>query len=203
MLTVQNSITAPNSRFPRVAYRSILTGCAAFLLAVVAARTACGTPVFNTNNKDSNIYTFGSPVESGEIRRDNIGSESSAVNERFAFRAGTVNVKTGGYIHLGPASDIPNYGNWVGANGDYATLNICGGTFWADAGSSSADGAGLVRLGVNDINTSYTGGRIGIATINLSSGLLRAYVLRCGASLYGSNGGCSSTAEMNMSGGKA
>ena len=204
MLTVQNSITAQNSRFPRVAYRSILTGCAAALLAVVAAQAARGAVAFNTNNDSdtAKTYTFGSPVLSGEVETANIGSESSAVNGRFAFRAGTVNVKEGGYIHLGPVTGSgtePNYGNWVGANGDSATLNICGGTFWADKGSSSADGAGLVRLGVNNI----ANGRTGTGRINLSSGLLRAYVLKCGASEYNLDTGRTTPAEMNMSGGTA
>ena len=203
MLTAQSSITAQNSCFSRGggAYRSILTGCAAALLAVVAAQAARGAVAFNTNNDSdtAKTYTFGSPVLSGEIQNDNIGSESSAENGRFAFRAGTVNVKEGGYIHLGPDSANPTYGNWVGANGDSATLNICGGTFWADKGSSSADGAGIVRLGVNNI----ANGRTGTGRINLSSGLLRAYVLKCGASEYNTNKGCSSPVEMNMSGGTA
>ena len=204
MLTAQISITTQNSCFSRGgAYRSILTGCAAFLLVAVAAQSAHGAAVFETWNDTytSKIYTFGSPVESGEIQKDNIGSESSATEGRFAFRAGTVNVKTGGYIRIGPVTvsgTEADYGNWIGAGGDSATLNICGGTFWADEGSSSRNGAGLVRLGVNNIS-----GRTGIAKITLSSGLLRAYVLRCGASDYLANTGCSSPAEMNMSGGTA
>lgn len=200
MLTVQNSITAQNLCFSREgAYRNILTGCAAFLLAAVAAQAARGAALFETWGPDSRIFTFGSSVESGETRKDNIGSESSAENGRFAFRSGTVNVKTGGYIHVGPDSDNPTWANWVGAGGNSATLNICGGTFWADKGSSTDAGAGLVRLGVNNIS----GGLTGVARINLSDGLLRAYVLKCGASEYNANTGRSSPAEMNMSGGTA
>lgn len=201
MLIVKNSLTAQSTRLFREggAYRGVLTGCAAFLLAAVAAQSAHGGALFETYAENSQIYTFGSPVESGETRKDNIVNESSAKNGRFAFRSGTVNVKTGGYIHLGPDSDNPAWGNWVGAGGNSATLNICGGTFWADKGDSSASGAGLVRLGVNNID----GGKTGVATINLSSGLLRAYVLRCGASEYNADIGRSSPVEMNMSGGTA
>ena len=89
-------LTAQSSRFlgEGRAYRGVLTGCAAALLAVAAARTACGAAVFETNNGNTGIYTFGSPVESGETAKANIGSASSAENGRFAFRAGTVNLKS-------------------------------------------------------------------------------------------------------------
>lgn len=193
-------LVAQNSHFHKVgAYRGILTGCAAALFAVLAAHTACGGEVFHTENGDTKIYTFGSPVLSGENQRNNLGSESSATSGIFGFRSGTVNVKEGGYIHLGPDSASPLWGDWVGANGNSATLNVCGGTFWVDKGSSTADGAGLLRLGVNDAQT----GRTGIARINLSSGLLRVYVLRCGASVYNGPTGASYPVEMNMSGGTA
>lgn len=200
MLTVKNPLTVQSTRLFREggAYRGVLTGCAAFLLAAVAAQSAHGAARFETQAGNSTIYTFGSPLLNGETQMGNIG-ESSAVNGRFAFRSGTVNVKTGGYIHLGPDSDNPAWGNWVGAGGNSATLNICGGTFWADKGASSASGAGLVRLGVNDI----AAGKTGVAKINLISGLLQAYVLRCGASEYNADTGRSSPAEMNMSGGTA
>ena len=176
--------------------------------AVGFAQTAKAATVFETQNDDANVYTFGSPVESGETAKDNIGSAAAYADGRFAFRSGTVNVKEGGYVRMTgyeAGNSQQKYGNWLGANGDSATLNINGGVFWAcigpaNANTSTQSGRGRVRIGVNDAS----GGRTGVARLNLVSGELRIdNVLMCGASRYDYDEAKKSPAEMNMSGGTA
>ena len=173
--------------------------------AVGFAQTAKAAAVFETQNGDTGVYTFGSPVESGETAKDNVDNSG-----RFAFRAGTVNVKEGGIVRIAGYDDGTSknrepraYGNWVGANGYSATLNVCGGTFWVytnGVDTSTYSGVGRLRIGVN--NTA--GGRTGVARLNLMSGILRVdHVLMCGGSNYKDSSAKSTPAEMNMSGGTA
>ena len=152
------------------------------------AQTAKSATVFETANDHTGVYTFGSPVESGETGKANIGSAAAYEAGRFAFRSGTVNIKEGGYVHMvgyETGSDKrTSWGNWLGANGCSATLNIEGGVFWACNGAASANttsepGRGRLRMGVN--NT--VNGRTGVARLNLSSGTLQIdNVLMCGGS---------------------
>lgn len=147
----------------------------------MVAMPSWATTAFETQNDDANTYTFGSPVESGETAKSNIGSASSANGNRFAFRSGIVNVKEGGYVRVsGYDSKYPAYGNWCGCNGNSATLNVMGGTFWIDKGGGSQAGQGRLRIGVN----SAADGRTGVARVNVSAGLFRVdNILMCGASI--------------------
>ena len=172
--------------------------------AVVASAAAIGLvqsasagTAFETASGDTAVYTFGSPVESGEIAKANIG-ESSVNSNRFAFRSGTVNVKAGGYVRVNgyDTSGNASFANWVGAGADAATLNIDGGTFWIDIGGASNEGAGVLRTGVN--------GGANDATINLNSGVLRVDKnLYIGATLYNSPAACAKNGVVNISGGTA
>jgi hypothetical protein len=175
-------------------------------IAMVAMPSWAATPVFQTQNDTdtAKIYTFGTPVESGETAQSNIGSTSGANNNRFAFRTGTVNVKAGGYVRVsGYDSSNKAYANWCGCNGDSATLNVMGGTFWVDKGSynlSTYPGVGRLRIGVN----SAVNGRTGVARVNVSAGLFRVdNILMCGASIYNANTSQNAPVEMNISGGTA
>lgn len=189
--------------------------CVAAIVGFVVGfvQTAKAATVFETANGHTGVYTFGSPVESGETGKPNIGSATDYETGRFAFRSGTVNIKEGGYVHMVGYEAIPNtgkdnqthWGNWLGANGYSATLNIDGGVFWACNGAANADttaepGRGRLRIGVNDT----AGGRTGVARLNLISGTLRIdNVLMCGGSYYKNDSAKSTPAEMNMSGGTA
>ena len=170
-------------------------------IAMVAMPSFAATPVFETKDDDANTYTFGSPVESGETAQSNIGSASSANGNRFAFRSGIVNVKEGGYVRVsGYDSTNKTYGNWCGCNGNSATLNVMGGTFWIDKGNGSQAGQGRLRIGVN----SASNGRTGVARVNVSAGLFRVdNILMCGASIYNANTSQNAPAEMTISGGTA
>ena len=180
--------------------KKLLTMIGAAAIAMVAMPSWAAT-VFETQNDDANTYTFGSPVESGETAKSNIGSTSGANNNRFAFRSGIVNVKEGGYVRVsGYDSKYPAYGNWCGCNGNSATLNVMGGTFWIDKGGGSQAGQGRLRIGVN----SAADGRTGVARVNVSAGLFRVdNILMCGASIYGANTSQNAPAEMTISGGTA
>ncbi len=176
--------------------------------AVGFAQTAKAAAVFETMMDDTNVYAFGSPVESGEIAKGNIGSVEVYEDGRFAFRTGTVNVRDGGYIRMTgyeAGSDQQKWGNWLGANGGSATLNINGGVFWAcigpaNANTSTQSGRGRLHIGVNDA----AGGSTGVARLNLISGELRIEnVLMCGGSQYNADNAKRYPAEMNMSGGTA
>ena len=147
----------------------------------MVAMPSWAATAFETQNDDANTYTFGSPVESGETAKSNIGSASSANGNRFAFRSGIVNVKEGGYVRVsGYDSKYPAYGNWCGCNGNSATLNVMGGTFWIDKGGGSQAGQGRLRIGVN----SAADGRTGVARVNVFAGLFRVdNILMCGASI--------------------
>ncbi len=187
----------------------------AFVAAIVGfavgiSQTANAEAVFETMMDDTNVYTFGSPVGSGEIAKANIGSAEEYAVGRFAFRSGTVNVKEGGYARMiGDDTNVQNdqvkWGNWLGANGCSATLNINGGVFWACNGAANANttsepGRGRLRIGVNDA----LAGRTGVARLNLISGELRIdNVLMCGGSQYNADNAKRYPAEMNMSGGTA
>ena len=173
--------------------------------AVVASAAAIGLVqsamagiAFETQNNDTAIYTFGSPVESGEIAKANIG-ETSVNSNRFAFRSGTVNVKAGGYIRVNgydSGSDARKFGNWVGAGDNVATLNIDGGTFWIDIGGASNEGAGVLRTGVN--------GGANDATINLNGGVFRVDKhLYIGGTTYNSTVAGAKNGVVNISGGTA
>ena len=190
--------------------KKLLMMIGAAAIAMVAMPSWAANPVFETKNDidTAKIYTFGSPVESGETRKSNIGSASSADNNRFAFRAGTVNVKAGGYVRVSGYDSHSQwgneaYGNWCGCNGDAATLNVMGGTFWVDKGSydlSTYPGVGRLRIGVNDAAS----GRTGVARVNVSAGLFRVdNILMCGASIYNANTSQNAPVEMNISGGTA
>ena len=183
--------------------RACVTAIVGFVVGFV--QTAMAGAEFETQNGDTVVYTFGSPVESGETAHDNIDNSG-----RFAFRSGTVNVKEGGIVRIAGYDDGTSknrepraYANWVGANGYSATLNICGGTFWVytnGVDASTYTGVGRLRIGVN--NTA--GGRTGVARLNLMSGVLRIdHVLMCGGSNYKDSSAKSTPAEMNMSGGTA
>ena len=157
-----------------------------------------------TANKDV-VYAFGSAL-SGETQKDNIGSESCS-SGRFAFRAGTVNVRTGGYLRFDgydegkSATGAQVQGNWIGANSDPATLNIDGGTFWVDVNGKTNAGAGLLRVGVN--GSSYSDGTPA-ATLNLNSGYLRVDKVLCiGGTIYYGYAACRKDAVVNISGGTA
>ena len=92
------------------------------------------------------------------------------------------------------------YGNWCGCNGNSATLNVMGGTFWIDKGNGSQAGQGRLRIGVNDASA----GRTGVARVNVSAGLFRVdNILMCGASIYNANTSKNAPVEMTISGGTA
>ena len=161
--------------------------------------------VFETTTANKSVvYAFGSALSS-ETQKDNIGSESSCSSGRFAFRAGTVNVRTGGYLHFDgydeskSATGAQVHGNWIGANSDPATLNIDGGTFWVDVNGKTNDGAGLLRVGVNGSSDGTPA-----ATLNLKSGYLRVDKVLCiGGTIYCGYAACRKDAVVNISGGTA
>lgn len=172
------------------------------VVAACAIRSANAAIAFETKNENRNTYTFGTPVDvdNGETKMDNIGSEAEANPGRFTFRAGTVNIKEGGYVRvssIGDTKDEKAYGNWIGNAGNPATLNISGGTFWAERVGDTT-GSGFIRIGVSD-----KGSNTGTARINLSSGWLGADLLKCGGSTFNIASAKNTPAEMNMSGGKA
>ena len=165
---------------------------ASCLVQPVSAGTA-----FETQTGDTAVYTFGSPVGSGEIAKANIG-ETTVNSNRFAFRSGTVNVKAGGYVRVNgyDTSGNASFANWVGASADTATLNINGGTFWIDIGGAGNAGAGVLRIGVN--------GGENAATVNLNSGVLKVdKYLYIGGTLYSSSAACAKNGVVNISGGTA
>ena len=174
----------------------------ALWLAIVSClvQSASAGVAFETQTGDTGVYTFGSPVESGEIAKANIGSELSVSPNRFAFRSGTVNVKVDGYVRVNgydnADSDTVKFANWVGANANIATLNIDGGTFWVDVEGASNIGAGVLRVGVN--------GGANDATVNLNSGVFRVDKhLYIGGTLYNSTTACAKNGVVNISGGTA
>ena len=73
----------------------------ALWLAIVSClvQSASAGTAFETQTGDTSVYTFGSPVGSGEEGWGNIG-ETTVNSNRFAFRSGTVNVKSGGYVRV-------------------------------------------------------------------------------------------------------
>jgi len=198
----QNAIVAQKSRGGKP------FSCLLAVAIVGFAQPANAEVVFETQTGDTGVYTFGSPVESGEIATNNIGDATSYKAGRFAFRSGTVNVKEGGYVHLVGYEDSNidhqrSYGNWLGVAGNSATVNVDGGVFWVDIGKANTanyPGCGRLRIGVNN----YTQGRTGVSRLNLISGELRVdNVLMCGGSYYNSDDAKNTPAEMNMSGGTA
>ncbi len=161
-----------------------------FALALAAALPSFASNVFNVANSSTVTYTFGSPVGDGETKHANIDSP-----ETFAFRSGTVNINAGGSVKVGGGkSSNYTYGNWIGANGNAATLNINGGTFWS-YGSSQTAPYGLLRIGVN--------GGANESTVNLNSGTLKARVAVIGGSLYDGYDACAKKGVVNISGGTA
>ena len=175
---------------------------------MVATALALGLPwslsagiVFETKDDatdEAKVFVFGTPVNEGEIQTSNIGSAESCVDGRIAFRAGTVNVRAGGYVHVN-GKDTGNYvetGNWIGANARVATLNIDGGTFWVDVRGATNNGRGLLRVPV--------GGGANTATLNLNSGLLRVdNVLYVGGVQWNTAYACAKNGEVNIRGGTA
>ena len=174
----------------------------AFVAAIVGfavgfAQTAKAVAVFETMMDDTNVYTFGSSVGSGEIAKENIGSAAAYEDGRFAFRTGNVNVREGGYVRMAGyenGNGQENWGNWLGANGGSATLNINGGVFWACMGPTTATasthpGMGRLHIGVNDclITYKYANG------VELKCGTPRYSGFRCGAKFIGENGDWIST----------
>lgn len=179
---------------------SFVSGTICALLLAIASclvQSASAGTAFETANGDTAVYTFGSPVESGETGWQNIGSESSVDPNRFAFRSGTVKVRAGGYIRVnGYDASYPNLANWLGANANTATLNIDGGTFWIDVGGASNTGAGVLRIGVN--------GGANDAAVNLNSGVFRVDKhLYIGGTLFESAAACAKNGVVNISGGTA
>ena len=115
-------------------------------LAFALPRPVFAGAVFETQNNatdEAKVFVFGAPVDEGEIQTANLGSAESCADGRFALRAGTVNVKAGGYVRVNgkETGDIEATGNWLGANAGVATLNIDGGTFWMDVSDASNTGA--------------------------------------------------------------
>ena len=171
----------------------------ALWLAIVSClvQSASAGTAFETQTGDTSVYTFGSPVGSGEEGWGNIG-ETTVNSNRFAFRSGTVNVKSGGYVRVNgyDTGDRAFFANWIGAGANTATLNIDGGIFWIDIGGASNDGAGVLRVGVN--------GGANDATVNLNSGVFRVdKYLHVGATLYSSTRACAKNVVVNISGGTA
>ena len=181
---------------------SFVSGAICALSLAIASclvQSASAGIAFQTQNDGTGVYTFGSPVESGEIATANIGSESSVSQNRVAIRSGTVNVKSGGYVRVNgydTGGDNGDFGNWLGANWNEATLNIDGGTFWVDIDGASNNGAGVCRIGVN--------GGANYATVNLNSGIFRVdKYLHVGATLYKSAHACAKNVVFNINGGTA
>ena len=167
------------------------------VLASCLAQSASAGTAFETQNGDTAVYTFGSPVGSGETEKENIG-ESTVSSNRFAFRSGTVNVKSGGYVHVNgyDTSERVAFANWIGSGSNVATLNIDGGTFWIDIGGASNTGAGVLRIGVN--------GGANDAAVNLNSGGFRVDKdLYIGATLYSSTAAGAKNGVVNINGGTA
>jgi hypothetical protein len=176
---------------------------AAFMLAFVfgLARQAFAVAVFETQNNatdEAKVFVFGAPVDEGEIQTANLGSAESCADGRFAFRAGTVNVKAGGYVRVNgnETGVIEATGNWLGANAGVATLNIDGGTFWMDVSGASNTGAGVLRVAVN--------GGANTARLNLNGGVLRIdNYLHIGGTQWNSTAACAKDGEVNIRGGTA
>ena len=84
--------------------------------------------------------------------------------ESFKFRAGIANINSNGTVKVGGGkSSDQSFGNWVGANGYAATLNINGGTFWSYVVGGGP--YGLLRVGVSNGSND--------STVNLNSGVLK------------------------------
>lgn len=178
-----------------------------FLASATALALALPRPVFagavfetlNNATDEAKVFVFGAPVNEGEIQTNNIGSAGSCANGRFAFRAGTVNVRAGGYVRVNGFEDAPNVGgtgSWLGANSGIATLNIDGGTFWMDVSGASNSGRGMLRVAVN--------GGANAARLNLNSGVLRIdNYLHIGGTQWNSTAACAKDGEVNIRGGTA
>ena len=178
----------------------------AFLASATALAFALPRPVFagavfetqNNATDEAKVFVFGAPVNEGEIQTNNIGSAGSCVDGRFAFRAGTVNVRAGGYVRVNgkETGNVEGVGNWLGANSGIATLNIDGGTFWMDVSGASNSGRGMLRVPVN--------GGANTARLNLNSGVLRIdNFLHIGGTQWNSTAACAKDGEVNIRGGTA
>ena len=177
-----------------------------FLASATALAFALPRPVFavaafetqNNATDEAKVFVFGAPVNEGEIQTSNIGSAGSCVDGRFAFRAGTVNVRAGGYVRVNgkETGNVEGVGNWLGANSGIATLNIDGGTFWMDVSGASNSGRGMLRVPVN--------GGANTARLNLNSGVLRIdNFLHIGGTQWNSTAACAKDGEVNIRGGTA
>lgn len=177
-----------------------------FLASATALAFALPRPVFagavfetlNNATDEAKVFVFGAPVNEGEIQANNIGSAGSCVDGRFALRAGTVNVRAGGYVRVNgkETGNTEGTGNWLGANSGIATLNIDGGTFWMDVSGASNSGRGMLRVAVN--------GGANTARLNLNGGVLRIdNILHVGGTMWNSSAACAKDGEVNIRGGTA
>ena len=167
---------------------------AIFTVAMCAAMPSFAATNFDVANGSTVTYTFGSPVGDGETAYANIDSP-----ETFAFRSGTVNVKTGGSIKTGGGnSSNYSYGNWLGSGSNTATLNINGGTFWSYAATSDGTHSpyGRLRIGVNSGEND--------SVLNLISGTLKVDSrIDIGGTTYNQNTATAKNGTVNISGGTA
>ena len=178
----------------------------AFIVSVAALAFALLRPAFagvafetqNNAEDEAKVFVFGSPVNEGEIQTNNIGSTESCASGRLAFRAGTMNVRAGGYVRVNGAEtgNLEGTGSWIGANSGIGTLNIDGGTFWMDVSGASNSGRGVLRLPVN--------GGANTARLNLNGGVLRIdNILHVGGTMWNSSAACAKNGEVNITGGTA
>ena len=142
-----------------------------------------GTAVYwywGDNNGEGASYTHKADINSAES---------------FMFRAGVANINSNGTVKVGGGKATnATYGNWVGANGYVATLNINGGTFWSYVVGGGP--YGLLRVGVN--------GGANDSTVNLNSGVLKVEgALYIGGTKYNSHEAFAKNGVVNIYGGTA
>ena len=174
-------------------------------VALLLAGSAQGGMCFETKDDDATKYYFGDSGTGTKKANIDISDDDTTVNRRFAFRSGTVDVNEGGYVKFdsyekGEAQS--KYGCWIGANGNHATLNVNGGTFWAATNGlhdlDTYTGMGRVRIGVNGDSS----GRGGKAVVNVNSGTFRVdNYLYVGATKYNTANAYAYPAELNINSG--
>ena len=154
--------------------------------------TQGGTAIETSNSTPSYWYWGDNNGEDAAYTHQNALTSP----ESFKFRSGIANINVNGSVKVGGGfASETGYGNWIGANGNAATLNVNGGTFWSYA-AESGNPKGVLRVGVN--------GGVNDATINLNSGVLRVDGVMCiGGTLYSSYAACAKNGIVNIGGGTA
>ncbi len=140
----------------------ILTAVFAFAMCAALPMVAYGGAAIESPSSGTAVYWYwgdNNGEDASYTHQNNINSAES-----FLFRAGVANINSNGTVKVGGGkSSNSTSGNWVGANGYAATLNINGGTFWSYVVGGGP--YGLLRVGVN--------GGSNDSTVNLNSGVLK------------------------------